>query len=51
MCSYCIREAWVSRVVYALSSPVMGRLSKRNILREDHLSDRMPEIFGAFRKS
>src|ERR1700704_1157606 len=24
MCSYCIREAWISRVVYALGSPVMG---------------------------
>jgi tRNA(adenine34) deaminase len=28
MCSYCIRETWVSRVVYALGSPVMGGLSK-----------------------
>jgi len=47
MFSYCIREAWVSRVVYALASPVMGGLSKWNVLRDDGLSDRIPEIFGA----
>jgi tRNA(adenine34) deaminase len=47
MCSYCIREAWVSRVVYALGSPVMGGLSKWNILRDDGMSDRIPQIFGA----
>jgi len=47
MCAYCIREAWVSRVVYALDSPVMGGLSKWNVLRDDGLSDRVPEIFGA----
>ena len=47
MCSYCIREASVSRVVYALGSPVMGGLSKWNILRDDGMSDRMPQIFGA----
>ena len=47
MCAYCIREVWVSRVVYALGSPVMGGLSKWNVLRDDGLSDRIPEIFGA----
>jgi tRNA(adenine34) deaminase len=47
MCAYCIREAWVGRVVYALASPVMGGLSKWNILRDDGMSDRIPEIFGA----
>jgi tRNA(adenine34) deaminase len=47
MCSYCIREAWVGRVVYALGSPVMGGLSKWNILRDDDISGRMPQIFGA----
>jgi tRNA(adenine34) deaminase len=46
MCSYCIREAWVGRVVYAIGSPVMGGLSKWNILRDDGISD-MPQIFGA----
>jgi tRNA(adenine34) deaminase len=45
MCSYCIREAWVGRVVYAIGSPVMGGLSKWNILRDDGISD-IPQIFG-----
>jgi tRNA(adenine34) deaminase len=47
MCSYCIREAWIGRVVYALSSPVMGGFSKWNILRDDDMSGRMPQIFAA----
>jgi tRNA(adenine34) deaminase len=47
MCSYCIREAQVGRVAYALGSPVMGGLSKWNILRDDGMSDRIPQIFGA----
>jgi len=47
MCSYCIREAWVGRVVYALGSPVMGGISKWDILRDKEMSDRMPQVFGA----
>jgi tRNA(adenine34) deaminase len=47
MCSYCIREAAVGRVVYALGSPVMGGMSKWNILRDDEMSGRMPQVFGA----
>jgi tRNA(adenine34) deaminase len=47
MCSYCIREAWVGRVVYAIGSPVMGGLSRWNILRDAGLSDRVPQVFGA----
>jgi tRNA(adenine34) deaminase len=47
MCSYCVRETSISRVVYGLGSPVMGGLSKWNILRDIHMSDRMPQIFGA----
>jgi tRNA(adenine34) deaminase len=46
MCAFCIREAWVGRVVYALTSPLMGGLSKWNILRDDSMSGRMPEVFG-----
>ena len=46
MCSYCIREAGVGRLVYALGSPVMGGLSKWNILRDEEMSGRMPQIFG-----
>jgi tRNA(adenine34) deaminase len=45
MCSYCIREAWVGRVVYALTSPIMGGASKWNILRDADISSRVP-IFG-----
>jgi tRNA(adenine34) deaminase len=47
MCAYCIREAWIGRVVWALSSPVMGGLSKWNILRDEDMSGRMPQIFAA----
>jgi tRNA(adenine34) deaminase len=47
MCSYCIREAWIGRVVFALASPVMGGYSKWNILRDDDMSGRMPQIFAA----
>ena len=46
MCSYCIREAWIGRVVYAIGSPIMGGLSKWNILRDESISE-MPQIFGA----
>jgi tRNA(adenine34) deaminase len=46
MCSYCIREAWIGRVIYAIESPVMGGLTKWNILRDHSLSDRVPQIFG-----
>ena len=45
MCSYCIREAWVGRVVYALTSPIMGGGTKWNILRDKDISSRVP-IFG-----
>src|SRR5215469_2500118 len=47
MCSYCIREAWIGRVVYALASPVMGGLTKWNILRDDDMSGRMAQVFDA----
>jgi tRNA(adenine34) deaminase len=42
MCCYCIREAWIGRVVYALNSPIMGGVSNWNILRDSGLSDRVP---------
>jgi tRNA(adenine34) deaminase len=45
MCSYCIREAWIGRVVYALSSPIMGGVSKWNILRDAGIASRVP-VFG-----
>ncbi len=45
MCSFCIREAWVGRVVYALRSPIMGGVSKWNILRDTEIARRIP-VFG-----
>ncbi len=46
MCSFAIRETRIGRVVYALSSPKMGGVSKWNILRDSDLSAAMPEAFG-----
>src|SRR6266567_1856203 len=39
MCSFCSREARIGRVVFALSSPVMGGYSKWNVLKDDDLSN------------
>lgn len=47
MCSFMIRETQVSRVVFAISSPVMGGISKWNILRDTEISNVIPEVFGA----
>jgi tRNA(adenine34) deaminase len=47
MCAFCIREAGIGRVVFALGSPVMGGLSRWNVLRDDTLSDGIPFVFGA----
>jgi len=46
LCSYVIREARIGKVVYGLSSPVMGGVTRWNILGDEHLSDKMPEIFA-----
>lgn len=46
MCSFPIRETRISRVVYAISSPMMGGSSRWNVLGDDHISARMPEAFG-----
>jgi len=46
MCSFPIRETRISRVVFAISSPMMGGLSKWNVLRDRQISDAMPEVFG-----
>jgi tRNA(adenine34) deaminase len=47
MCSFCIRAAGICRVVFALGSPVMGGLSKWNILKDEALSHRVPFLFRA----
>jgi tRNA(adenine34) deaminase len=46
MCCFAARELRVGRIVYALTSPVMGGLSKWNVLRDPDLSRVIPEIFG-----
>lgn len=46
MCSFPIRETRISRVVYAISSPMMGGASRWNVLGDAHISKRMPEAFG-----
>ncbi len=45
-CSYAIRESRIRRVVYGLSSPHMGGLSKWNILDDTDISTAMPEVFA-----
>lgn len=46
MCSFPVREARMSRVVFAIDSPMMGGYSKWNVLRDKVLSRKMPEAFG-----
>ena len=47
MCAFAARETRIGRVVYSIRSPVMGGLSKWNVLRDPELSQAMPEVFGA----
>src|ERR1700733_11766834 len=42
MCSFCIRAAGIGRVVYSLRSPVMGGISRWDILRDKTLPRRIP---------
>ena len=46
MCSLSIRETRISRLVYSLESPLMGGNTKWPILRDEALSNAMPEAFG-----
>lgn len=45
-CCYAIRESRIGRVVYALSSPHMGGVSKWPVLTDKDLSDTMPDVFA-----
>jgi tRNA(adenine34) deaminase len=45
-CCYAIRESRIRRVIYGLSSPHMGGLSKWNVLNDFDLSSAMPEVFA-----
>ena len=47
MCSFCIRAAGIGRVVYALRSPVLGGISRWDILRDETLRRRLPFLFTA----
>ncbi len=44
-CCYAIRETRIGRVVYALSSPHMGGVSKWPVLTDKDISDTMPDVF------
>jgi tRNA(adenine34) deaminase len=46
MCSFPIREARISRVVYAIRSPLMGGSSRWDVLGDSVLAAQMPEAFG-----
>ncbi len=46
MCSLAIRETRMRRVVYGLSSPYMGGLTKWNILADEEISNAIPEVFA-----
>jgi tRNA(adenine34) deaminase len=45
-CCYAIRESRIARVVYGMRSPVMGGVSRWNILEDSTLSDAIPEVFA-----
>lgn len=46
MCAFPMRETFISRVIFAISSPMMGGFSKWNVLQDAELSRAMPEAFG-----
>ena len=46
MCAFPIRETRIKRVVYAIGSPMMGGLSKWNVLGDDEIANAMPVVFG-----
>jgi tRNA(adenine34) deaminase len=46
MCSFPAREARIARVVFAISSPIMGGFSKWDVLSDNDLSSKLPEVFG-----
>jgi tRNA(adenine34) deaminase len=46
-CCYAIRESRIGRVVYGLSSPHMGGVSKWPVLTDQDISATMPEVFAA----
>jgi tRNA(adenine34) deaminase len=45
-CCYAIRESRIAKVVYGMRSPMMGGVSRWNILEDRTLSEAMPEVFA-----
>jgi tRNA(adenine34) deaminase len=45
-CCYAIRESRIRRVVFGLTSPHMGGVSKWNVLADNGLSSVMPDVFA-----
>ena len=45
-CCYAIRESRMRRVIYGLSSPHMGGVSKWNVLGDEDICRTMPEVFA-----
>ena len=45
-CCYAIRESRISKVAYGLQAPVTGGCSRWNILEDEMLSRRIPEVFA-----
>jgi len=45
-CCYAIRESRIRRVVFGLSSPHMGGVSRWNVLADNVLSNTMPDVFA-----
>ena len=46
MCAFPIRETGISRVVFAIQSPVMGGLTRWNVLGDPRLARTMPVFFS-----
>ena len=44
-CCFAIRESKIGRVVYGLRSPQMGGVSRWNVLGDEGLSNKCPEVF------
>jgi tRNA(adenine34) deaminase len=45
-CCYAIRESRIRRVLFGLSSPHMGGVSRWNVLADNILSNVMPDVFA-----
>lgn len=46
MCSFAIRELKLKKVVFALSSPIMGGYTKFHVLQDKGLNVKLPKYFG-----